>query len=209
MPRRKKTVKPEDIFKTVYQFKVTLLGIEPSIWRRFIIPSEFDLYLLHGALQGVMGWTNSHLHFFEIGEKKYTALSLLDDDLWEPMDEEMDVALPDAGLKKGSRFRYIYDLGDDWQHDVEVEDVRAAKPDEIVMACLDGARACPPEDCGGPPGYQELLAALRNAAHARHKELTQWIGKRFDPERFNPDERTKAMLRSPSGAEPGGDVSLQ
>ncbi len=133
-----------------------------------------------------MGWTNSHLYQFEIHGKQFTDL-----ETWEPFDDEVQpgdtdlVRLVDLRLEKGSSFTYLYDFGDDWLHDVLVEEVIPIPKGQRLPCCIDGARACPPEDCGGPPGYFELLEALHDPAHPEHESRRVWVGGAFDPERFD------------------------
>jgi hypothetical protein len=95
----------------------------------------------------------------------------------------------------GIPFQYQYDFGDDWQHTVQVEKIRPAAPDTLVLSCLAGKRACPPEDCGGIPGYAQLLRILKNPRHPEYGELRQWAGRRFDPEGFDPEAVNKKLYR--------------
>ena len=131
-----------------------------------------------------MGWDNMHLYRFAIGDADYG------DD--EDMDELGDVRTKLADLvEPGVTFRYDYDFGDGWEHDVHVLGTTTADG----AHCLDGARACPPEDCGGPAGYEHLLDVLADPAHPQHDELAEWIGRPVDAEAFDP-EAVDAALRS-------------
>jgi hypothetical protein len=147
----------------VFELDVRLRHIAPPIWRTVQVPGTITLEDLHFALQVAMGWTNSHLHQFRIGTATYGMTEV--DDAPETLEDEREFALS-ALARAGDRFVYEYDFGDGWDHDVivtKVTDVaKAASP-----RCTGGARACPPEDCGGPPGYEHLLessAARRLAA---------------------------------------------
>lgn len=174
----------------IYQLHVSLADVIPPVWRRLLVPGGYTLDRLHRAIQLAMGWHNCHLHSFDIGGVQYGEP---DPDGELALRDELDHRL-DAVARKGSRFRYTYDFGDWWEHEVVVEDVVAADPDERYPTCVDGARACPPEDCGGAFGYAELLSALGDAAHPRHEHLREWLGREFDAEQFTAS-RAATLLR--------------
>lgn len=181
----------------VYQFKITLLGVKPLIWRRIQVP-DGTLDDLHEHIQTAMGWTNSHLHQFMIRGRRYGDPELLDDDLLE--DElgdsthtELSVLL--AKARKPMKFSYEYDFGDSWEHEVIFEGVVAAEAGVRYPRCTDGACACPPEDVGGVWGYAEFLEAIRNPKHEEHVDMLEWIGGKFNPEQFSAAAATKAMRR--------------
>ena len=165
--------------------EVTLCHVRPPVWRRFTMRDDARFDELHDVLQAVMGWEDSHLHQFETGERR---IGLPDLDLPEPLEDERRVRLRDVLRRPGDRVRYEYDFGDGWEHDVELIEVRPHEPRSRYPVILDGRRACPPEDCGGPGGYANLLAALRSPKHADHRELREWIGDRFDAQRFDAGE---------------------
>ena len=168
------------------KLRVSLREIEPEVWRVLLIRTSASLEKLHYAIQRAMGWTNSHLHEFEIHGQRFTDL-----DTWEPFDEEAEPGdvqvtwLRDLHLDEGTRFTYLYDFGDYWLHDVTVEEVVPVPTGQRLPRCIAGARACPPEDCGGTPGYFELLQALNDPTHPEHESYTVWVGGRFDPEEFD------------------------
>ena len=168
----------------VCQLKVALRGIDPPIWRRLIVPVWTTLDRLHAVLQAALGWTDSHLHVFEIdGERIGVPYEL--HDLAEVYTRSGRlVRLLDVVERGCRRFVYEYDFGDSWRHEVDVEDVREPG-DEGGARCLDGARACPPEDCGGIGGYARLLEILFDPAHEEFDELRGWVGPDFQPERFD------------------------
>jgi hypothetical protein len=181
----------------VYQFKITLLESRPPIWRRIQV-KDCTLDKLHEHIQTAMGWTNSHLHHFRVGEQLYG-----DPDLMQENFEDMEYKdstttkvsdiLPEGG--KRFRFQYEYDFGDSWYHEVLVEGVVRAEPRKKYPLCLEGASACPPEDCGGIWGYADFVEAIQNPEDERHEELLEWVGGRFDPEAFDPAKATKAMKK--------------
>lgn len=184
---------------SVYQLKVTLLGLEPPVWRRIQIPANTDLGTLHYILQAVMGWTNSHLHQYVVGKQLYSALEFgLGEDSFGPgpkVGDEDSVGLYDALPKARARIIYEYDFGDSWEHKILVEKIFDPEKGATYPRCIEGARACPPEDCGGVWGYMEMLETLKNPNHPEHEEIKEWIGKNFDPEAFDIDAVNRALRR--------------
>ena len=170
--------------ENVLTLKVELRDIEPTIWRRFTISTRATLHSLHTVLQKVMGWTNSHLYEFRIGDRRYTDPDTLDDDHLVDLDART-TTLASFRPKVGAEFQYLYDFGDGWHHRIEVERVSPRDPKDQVPACLGGARRCPPEDCGGAGGYDNLLEVLQDRDHPEHEDLSRWAGRGFDPEKFN------------------------
>jgi len=179
-----------------YQLKVTLENTKPAVWRRVMVRDDTKLDLLHAVLQIATGWTNSHLHMFLIGADRYSDPTLVDDQDWDEEDkDERKVALSQVVASGVSTFGYEYDFGDSWTHRVMVEKELPPDPDSKVFArCTDGARACPPEDCGGTGGYADLLKIVRNPRHKEHKSMMEWLGGRFDPSAFDVEE-TNGFLR--------------
>lgn len=193
-PAKARKLKPTD---AVYQFKITLLGAKPSIWRRIQV-KDCTLDKLHEHIQTAMGWTNSHLHQFEIKGERYGDPELLDDGFedFECVDStrtNLSQILPTTGNRFA--FKYEYDFGDGWEHEVLYEGSPVVDPKGTYPVCLEGERACPPEDCGGVWGYADFLEAIRNPKHEEHKHLLDWIGGRFDPEEFDATLATKEMKK--------------
>jgi hypothetical protein len=170
--------------KTVYQFKVTLRGIKPPIWRRFQVYSDITFCELHQIIQEVMGWYDSHLHAFDVGGLLVTDAETLVE-VWEDGVDEERVRLKKHLTWEGQKIRYEYDFGDSWEHDVVLEKILAAEPNVHYPLCLKGKRACPPEDCGGIWGYADLLEALADPAHPEHEMYLEWLGEDLDPEAFD------------------------
>lgn len=180
---------------TVYQLKIVLVGVRPQIWRRVQVPADIDLDDLHLVLQAAMGWTNSHLHSFMFGEHRYT-MPYEEGDLEElQMEDEREVCLSERRTRPKETFAYDYDFGDNWQHLVTLEKVLPAAPEEKYPLCLDGKRACPPEDCGGVWGYANLLKVLRNPAHPEYKDMRAWAGRKFDPEVLDVTQFSKNLRK--------------
>ena len=170
----------------IHEIKITLLGIEPPIWRRFAVPENRSLAVLHDFIQAVMGWKNCHLHMFEVGGRRYSAP--YPDMEWEQDSRfynERNLRLRDIAKRGVSRVRYGYDFGDDWQHELEVVKIGPPETDQWYPVCLEGERACPPEDVGGICGYQEFLEAIADPKHEEHDSCLAWIGGEFDPEAFD------------------------
>jgi hypothetical protein len=169
---------PPDIFR----LKVVLRGIKPPIWRRLEL-RDCNLGQLHQVLQAAMGWTDSHLHTFDVGGEQYGQRH----PDWDVLDERRVKlsAIAGGGLKK---FRYTYDMGDNWEHEITFQKSVAAEPGAGYPRCIGGERACPPEDCGGVWGYYELLEVLRDPEHEEYEERLEWLGGEFDPEALDLEE---------------------
>ena len=180
--KREKTAKG----KNLYKLKVTLRGIRPPIWRKFLVRSDVTLGKLHDILQTVMGWTDSHLHQFIANNIIYGTPDP-DSDMVEMINEKR-VLLSRVLQKPKDRMIYEYDFGDGWEHEIVLEEVSSAPPRGKYPIVLAGRRACPPEDVGGPWGYAEFLEAIKNPKHPEHEEYLEWSGGSFDPERFDPNE---------------------
>jgi len=171
--------------ETVYRLRVALLETTPPIWRRFVVPSGVTLHRLHLILQKVMGWTNSHLYSFKIGPDEY-AMPDPDNELYElPFKNSKRVKLSQLLKKKGQIFQYVYDFGDNWTHQLVVEDIFPRDPFTIHLSCLGGERACPPEDCGGVHGYADLLRTISDPQHEDYLDMMTWLGGYFDAEAFD------------------------
>jgi hypothetical protein len=148
------------------------------------VPETITLPKLHSILQWTMGWTNSHLHEYEIGQHRY---GMLDDEGFDhnpPLDERRVRFKPllDAGVR---RLTYLHDFGAGWDHDVIIEDLMLPKLGIPPVVCTAGENACPPEDVGGPPGYFEFLTAISSPLHEEHARMLEWVGGSFDPKAFS------------------------
>jgi len=163
----------------VLNLKIVLLDIQPPIWRRVLVPANFTLAKLHGVIQIAFGWEDYHLHSFHIHGVEF---GQPDPGGWTDYKSER-IALAELDLKP--KFRYEYDFGDSWIHEIRVGRVMVPKDPVMVPVCLEGERACPPEDCGGVWGYQEMLEALSDPADPRHDEFKEWLVDDWDSESFN------------------------
>ena len=176
----------KSVASTVHQLKITLTEVKPPIWRRIEV-KDCTLAELHEILQVSMGWQECHLHLFKIGSEHYG-----DPDQW-PKEFEDDADTLNEGNAKLSqllangvkKFLYTYDMGDCWDHAVLIEKTFPAEPGVKYPRCSGGQRACPPEDCGGAPGYQNFLEAVRDPGHEEHDAMLEWVGGSFDAEAFD------------------------
>jgi hypothetical protein len=167
--------------KRCLQLRIRLLEVRPPVWRRILVPATITLDRLHGVVQEAMGWSDMHLHEFGRGRERWGDAEIEDDG--GRLLDEFDVRLRSI-VAAGDRLRYLYDLGDTWWHEIVIEGEVEGVPGERYPLCVDGAGACPPEDCGGLSGYQELLEALARPRSRRHRDLLRWLGGPFDPDEF-------------------------
>lgn len=174
----------------IYQIKVNLRYSKPPIWRRLLVSGNATLFDLHKIIQIAMGWTNSHLHQFIIGDEYYSIPSPED---WEPVIDERKYRLAKIAPAEASKFIYEYDFGDSWEHEIVVEKILALDPQAKVPSCLKGKRACPPEDVGGVWGFGEFLAAMKDPKHEEHESYLEWWGGQFDPEALDLDEINQGL----------------
>lgn len=177
---------------------VHIADISPAITRTLELPLDLNLAQLHEVLQATFGWTGSHLHQFDIGGLTYGAPEF-DQDGWSDRQifEASSVRLRDFTIPydRPIAMVYEYDFGDSWTHAIEL----AAGPRVAGVKyprCIAGSRSGPPEDVGGPSGYQDFLEAWLDPDHDEHKAMRQWVGRKFDPERFDLDDNNKAIARA-------------
>ena len=176
-----------------FQFRITLRGIEPAVWRRIAVPAKYSFWDLHVAIQDAMGWLDYHLHAFRIQDPKTGAVAQIGipDDSFEDVDPFLagwKVPIVEYFREPGTSAEYEYDFGDGWEHEIVLEQVTDRIPRKRYPKCLDGARACPPEDCGGVPGYQELLEVLGDRTHEEYASMVEWLGRKYDPAAFSAEK---------------------
>jgi hypothetical protein len=167
---------------TIARLKITLDHIKPAVLRRIEVPCDIRLDRLHLTIQAAMGWTNSHLYELRCGDVGWSTPYPDGDwtgDFIDARKARLGDVLEDIGSKK---LVYLYDFGDGWEHTVRVERLADAEPGILYPRLIEVSGRCPPEDCGGPWGYAELLDAIKHPKHERHKELTEWVGDAFDPD---------------------------
>nr|CRH06046.1 conserved protein of unknown function;putative plasmid pRiA4b ORF-3 family protein [Candidatus Magnetococcus massalia] len=175
----------------VYTIKITLSGIKPPIWRRIIVPDSTTLGQLHECIQASMGWFDGHLHEFEIRGKSYGPSAEIDE--WLDTLSEEEVLLRSIFNKGIKKFRYVYDFGDNWQHNIQIEKSEPMDPDFPLPKLVTGRRSCPPEDIGGTWGYAEFLEALKNPDFPHRENFLEMAEEDFDPDFFNHAKAVKRL----------------
>ncbi len=186
-PRRKKAATPTQ----VYQMKISLMNARPPIWRRILVTDATTLSQMHDIIQEAMGWDDYHLHQFMINGEYYGRPH--PDDFY-PMKDERHYTLKDIVSGEKFKFRYEYDFGDGWLHELLVEKSLALDPQIDYPLCIKGKRACPPEDVGGVWGYEGFVEAITNPKHPEHQDMLEWAGE-FDPEAFDLEEINARLKR--------------
>jgi len=188
----------------IYQIKVTLLGTKPPIWRRLLVPSTLTLARLHDVLQTAMGWAGGHMHEFRTADRHFGIPDPEDRSMGMQVENERSIRLSSVLRRAGAKLIYTYDFGDNWEHAVVLEKLLPAQLslDLEYPICIDGKLACPPDDCGGIPGYYELIEALADPEHDRHEEISEWISDGFDPQAFSVENvnRMLSPKRRPGNA---------
>jgi hypothetical protein len=166
-----------------FLLRITMAEIDPPIWRLIRVLDQFTLHQFHRVLQIIFSHLDYHLYAFELGSRHFEAP--------DPESEAEDataIRLCDLALSTGSQFTYLYDFGDGWEHDIVVE-AELPMPSENgpdwSPRLLNGERAAPPEDAGGPPGFMEVMEALNDQSHPRHEEIRNWVGRTYDPDIFD------------------------
>lgn len=181
----------------VYRLGVALRDVVPPVWRRILVTGDTTLGQLHRTLQAAMGWHDTHLHHFIVGKTLYGT-----SDRHTGFDRlsERNVTVGQVAPHVKARFVYEYDFGDSWVHEIEVEAIAPADERTRYPVCAAGGGACPPEDCGGASGYAELLEALSNPAHPEHASIRDWLGRPFDPKRFELADANRRLARNRSSS---------
>jgi hypothetical protein len=188
-------VKTHTVPSEIYKLKVTLLGTKPPIWRRLLVPANLTLAQLHAVLQVAMGWQDGHMHEFSIGERRIGTPNPQDRLMgMPPVENEQKVRLSGVLGRVGTKAIYTYDFGDSWEHGIILEKCLPPVSDTTYPLCIDGQLACPPEDCGGIPGYYDFLEAINNADHERHEELCEWVGDEYDSDAFSVEDVNQRLM---------------
>lgn len=188
-------VEPAENQKTpdrVYQFRIELNETAPLIWRRIQVPDRYTFWDLHVAIQDAMGWLDRHLHAFRVGapgSAGFVEIGIPDDDLQPEISgitAGWEIPISDYFQEAGATVVYEYDFGDGWLHEVTLEDILPSEEDQRYPRCIDGAMACPVEDCGGIPGHYRMLEVLSDPNNEEHEEVLEWLGGNYDPNDFAP-----------------------
>ena len=188
MPKQTK-IKTASASAPLYQLKITLKWSQPPIWRRVLVRGDMTLDCLHDVIQLAMGWTDSHMHQFIVGSKSACTYYGNTEPAFGSMDGEMldESRYTVAGIAPAARHKFIYeyDFGDGWEHEVVAEKILPPDAGFKHPTCLAGEMACPPEDCGGVPGYDNLREILADPKHPEHDEMKDWIGGDLDAATFD------------------------
>lgn len=187
----------DDPDSLLVQVKITIENIEPAIWRRLLLPKSLNFAQLHEIIQAAFGWTDSHLHQFTVGGLIIGAPEFDEDGFSDHQTfEATEVFLRDLVLYRlpDPKIHYEYDFGDSWSHWIEFEDPVPARAGTKYPLLVDGARSGPPEDCGGPIGYENLLGILSDPDHDEHRDTRRWVGRYFNPEAFDRDKTQNAIV---------------
>ena len=178
----------------VCQFRISLNGIKPAVWRRMLVPSSYSFWDLHVAIQDAMGWADYHLHIFRVKDPitdKKVEIGLPDkDDLrfgWKILPDHKEKILK-YFTEKNPTASYEYDFGDGWLHSIRFEGLIPASSRKKYPECTAGKKACPPEDCGGPQGYYNMLKILKDPGHEDYEMMMDWTGGGFNPDYFDPED---------------------
>ncbi len=197
--------------RLIYVFKVQLRDVEPAVWRRIAVPEQSSFWDLPVAIQDAIGWLDCPLHEFILADKQLGKVSFAG--IPDPDGNSERKTLEGWALPMAHYFshinrhaEYFYDFGDGWEHDVLLKSIEACPPRKRLPACLDGANACPPEDCGGPHRYRYLLDVLADPQHEEHEMIKEWIGGNVDPAKFsaravkfdNPKRRWEGAFGEPA-----------
>lgn len=172
---------------SIFKLKITLVGSKPTIWRKVLVKNTTTFEQLHYTIQIVMGWENYHLYDFDV--KNYKISEPEDDDFAsfsrvERVDSSK-LKLKDIVFEENEKFKYTYDFGDNWVHQIEVEKILPREKGLTYPICVDGKNNCPPEDCGGIPGFYYLLDVINNVKHPEREERLEWLGRPYDPKFFD------------------------
>jgi len=178
----------------IAQLKIELKYIKPVIWRRFLVDFSISLDKLHDIIQDVMGWEHAHLYSFYFRKLEYT-LHFEDDfaDFVEDVENSKKTKLNTLGITPKDQLKYLYDQGDSWEHIIKVEKIYEAPDGITIPHCLEGARNCPPEDCGSFPGYEDIVLSMKKPTSKEAREFIDWLGEPYDPEYFDINEINKIL----------------
>ncbi len=209
--------------KSNYQLRIVLKSVKPPVWRRVLVPGDITLAELHQVIQTAMGWADCHLHEFRTqsgvaqvtpadfrraqrnprdlaklvkilrAERAFMPREALAESQDVEAEDEAEVTLAEVCPRINDRLLYAYDFGDGWTHDVIVQKILPVEAGVQFPVCKAGKRACPPEDCGGPWGYERLLEVLSDLRHDEHTTMLEWVGAHFDPEAFDLQAVNKAL----------------
>ena len=173
--------------------RIELQDIEPLIWRRVAVPTSMSLRAVHRVIQAAMGWLDYHLWEFKANEQKYGMLLPNDPD-WNDRIKNAATTKLSSLLASGVReMGYVYDMGDNWQHRLIIEKLKPAEPGVLYPQFLGGERRCPPEDCGGFPGYYEFMDNIASKQSKKRKAALDWYGRPYQPDNIGEQQIVNAL----------------
>ena len=181
----------------LYQLRINLDQTNPAIWRRVLVSSRASLRQLHDVIQAAMGWADCQPYRFQQDGRELGPMDRVND-LW--LENDADFRVRSVLCKRGDTLAYEYDFIDSWRHTILLEEIVAPVDAFAAPRCLDGALACPPEDCGGVHGYMTLVAVLRDAFHPAHRMMLEWAGADFDPAVFDLSAANRQLVALSSSA---------
>ena len=182
--------------------RIELRRIEPLTWRRVGVRTSMNLKAVHGVIQAVMGWLDHHLWEFTANERKYSVL-VPNDANWNERIKNVAGTTLSTLLTAGVReIGYVYDMGDNWQHRIIVEKLKGAEPGALYPQFLGGERRCPPEDCGGIPGYYEFLKNITSKQDKKRKAALDWYGAPYDPDEIGEQQIVTTLNRIANTSRP-------
>jgi hypothetical protein len=178
----------------ILQLKISLVGLKPMIWRRLLVEDSISFYKLHNIIQKAMGWENYHLFEFDQGS---LSIGIPEGgDYSSEIKDSKKIKLSHVFTEEKQILNYIYDFGDSWKHKILVEKILVKDHLQKYPLCIDGNRSCPPEDCGGVWGYEEMLEIKSDKSHPEYEEkIVEWLGEDFDPEKFDIEEVNKLLKK--------------
>ncbi|MEZ4926239.1 MAG: plasmid pRiA4b ORF-3 family protein [Saprospiraceae bacterium] len=179
----------------ILEIDIELHRSKPKIWRRVLVPDSMTFHKLHYTIQFAMGWTNSHLHQFALGKNERT-IGIPHEDDFSKVEDSRKIKINSLLKAPKDKILYEYDFGDGWEHIVELKKVHEPENGKRYPVLIGGAMACPPEDCGGIWGYQSLVKTMAKKNSKEYKELVEWLGGEFDPEKFDPKEINEAFFKN-------------
>lgn len=181
------------------QFKIQIKNVNnPTVWRRVIIPKHFNFAQFHEVIVAAFGWGGYHLYEFSPGGiGTYPVIGIPHDDYEDEMLDSKKMKVSKIFATPKQKFTYVYDFGDDWEHAITLEKITVES--SKVADCIDGGGACPPEDCGGFPGYMDLKKILSNSKHPEYAGIKEWLGlskkEKWDPEKFDMEFASEKVRR--------------
>ena len=180
---------------SVWALRISLMGGEPEIWRRFLVPCDITLMIFHEIIQTVMGWQDNHLFEFHLDHGRFGTRHPEFQDTRNPVSSARSAILRDVISTDIRQFQYVYDMGDYWVHEIVLEEVLSNDTGETFLQCVGGANQCPPEDIGGVGGYEEFLEAIANPSHEEYEYYIDVHGDEFDPGYFDINEVNKRLQK--------------